>query len=260
MSDSSKWTMTLYTENIPQVPSTVTSPIFITQHRTPSWLGSLTEEAGWWAYVINFTNSGFSTSSNGWSHAMIHSVNKCSNFSWSHGPFIRLCQANHIREKQEGNILLPEPSELQKTCGYSHWWILPWIRPDCLGLAFLWPVARSAALVGASLWAESLDPHKTLRLDYYTTSSPLLYLVCLIVSRIQLQIKHEPCRARRHKGEGHKYTTTQRLDPLSLHARSVSVPLLYNPHDLLLWPNCSWTLVCLTRAHALAFAFHSTPS
>ena len=61
--------------------------IFMARRFIPSRLGMFNGPLPWCVWFIIATNSSFSTSSNGWSQAMIHSVSRLSNFSWSHGPY-----------------------------------------------------------------------------------------------------------------------------------------------------------------------------
>ena len=73
-----------HTTNIALVSSIVFSPRVMICRRMPSFFGreNLVESR---LYSIIETNSGFSTSSNGWSHATIHSMSSFWNFAWSQG-------------------------------------------------------------------------------------------------------------------------------------------------------------------------------
>ena len=75
------------TENIALVASIVSAPSFITRRRTPFLVGRENLD-GSWPYSIIAMYSGFSTSSNGWSQAIIHSRTKRSNVSWSQGSYL----------------------------------------------------------------------------------------------------------------------------------------------------------------------------
>ena len=73
-----------HTAKLSLMSSTVFSPSFITRLWTPSHLGRVKFRTAWWPYFIMSMNSGFFTSSKGWSHAMIQHVSSSSNFFWSH--------------------------------------------------------------------------------------------------------------------------------------------------------------------------------
>lgn len=72
------------TANKALVSSIISSPNFITLHWIPSRFGS-ENLVGSQPYSIITINSGFSTSSNGWSQAATHSMRSLSNLSWSQG-------------------------------------------------------------------------------------------------------------------------------------------------------------------------------
>jgi len=93
------------------------------------------------------------------------------------------------------------------------------------------------AMTQANLWTTP-GLHASITIPLSPPSPSCLF--CLrsrLVSTICSQIKHE------HTEFSITRTTTtcsptRCLDPLSLHARSVSVPLLHDPYDLLLRPTC----------------------
>ena len=89
-------------KNISQTPSIVSSPISIVWCFTASHFMSFKDSPEWCVYSIRSINLGFSTSSNGWSHATTHSVKSYSNSSWSHGP----CKLTSIVSKGEKEMLL----------------------------------------------------------------------------------------------------------------------------------------------------------
>ena len=82
--------------NMLWIPSIVSSPIFIARLLMPLRFGIFSVPPAWCVRFIIRINSGFSTSSNGWSHAITHSVRSCSNFSWSQGPCQTLDQTQVI--------------------------------------------------------------------------------------------------------------------------------------------------------------------
>ena len=61
-----------------------------------SQCGILRVGEGWWAYVSISRNSRRSTSSNGWSHATIHSAISSSNLFWSQGPYSSISKCSII--------------------------------------------------------------------------------------------------------------------------------------------------------------------
>ncbi len=66
----------------------LSSPIFIIHLRIASRCGIWRSSSEWWcAYDRRLRNSGLSTSSKGWSHAMSHSARSLSNLSWSQSPY-----------------------------------------------------------------------------------------------------------------------------------------------------------------------------
>ena len=86
--------------NIYLISLTVISPSFNTSRCIPFCLGREKFRTAQRPYCIISMNSSFSTSSNGWSHAMIQRVRSSSNLFWSHGSYKYELKYIYIQRKK----------------------------------------------------------------------------------------------------------------------------------------------------------------